>query len=294
VASASRITIATANIGGVFFAIGGRIAKLIVEHTKIRAIAAETGGSGTNIQQLVSGDYDMALSVASVADNAVAGKGLFDGKPQPIRALTRLHQEYIHVLVRVGVGIDSMQDLRGKRVSTGSPKSGAEITAYRLLRAAGLDPDRDIQAQRLDLAKAAGGMKTGAIDAIIWPGGLPTPTMVEITTSMRDKVKFLDVTPLLDKMNEGGPKIYEKGVIPARTYQSAGDTRTIVFPDVLLVRADFPADAACAITKLIFEQKSELDAVHPAAKDIRLETARQTGPVPLHPGAIQALAELSG
>lgn len=283
-----RITIATGNTGGVYYVLGGGLAQLISSNTKLKATAAETTASVQNIQQLVKGDYDLAFSLADSAADAVNGKGSFNGKPEKITALGRIYSNYTQVVVRTNSGINSVADMRGKKISTGSPKSGTEVIANRLLQAAGLDPAKDVQAQRLALRQTVDGMKTGQLDGLVWSGGLPTPEITDLTTSMRDQVKFVDVTPLVDPMKKVNP-VYDKGSIPAAAYGLATDAPTIVVPNVLLVRENFPAGNACAITKLVFEKKDELAKVHPSAKELSKDTATKTAPVPLHPGAKQAL-----
>ncbi|CCH35501.1 TAXI family TRAP transporter solute-binding subunit [Actinosynnema sp. NPDC047251] len=286
-ASEGRVTIATGNSGGVYYVIGGGLAKLISDNTKLKATAAETGASVQNVQQLVAGDYDLAFSLADTAADAVNGKGAFDGKPQKVQALTRLYPNYTQVLVRASSGINSIADMKGKRISTGSPKSGTEVIANRLLTAAGLDPAQDVEAQRLDLAKTADGMKDGSLDGLVWSGGLPTAQITDLTTSLKDQVKFIDITPLLPKLKEVNP-VYDKGTIPAAAYGQAADVPTVVVPNVLLVRADFPDADACAVTRLLFDKKAELEKIHPAARDIVKEKAPLTDPVPLHAGSLDA------
>jgi uncharacterized protein len=287
-AGEGRITIATGNSGGVYYVLGGGLAQLISNNTKLRATAAETGASVQNIQQLVAGNYDVAFSLADTAADAVRGKGIFDGKPQKIQALSRIYPNSTQVLVRTDSGINSVADMKGKRISTGSPKSGTEVIANRLLQAAGLKPDADVQAQRLDLAKTADGMKAGTLDGLVWSGGLPTAQITDITTALKDKVKFLDITPLLPELKKVND-VYDRGTIPAAAYGQPADVPTVVVPNLLLVREDFPAGNACAITKLIFDKQAELAKVHPAAKEITKQLAPRTDPVPLHPGAKQAL-----
>jgi hypothetical protein len=287
-AADGRITIATGNAGGVYYVVGGGLAQLISANTKLKATAAETGASVQNIQQLVAGNYDVAFSLADTAADAVNGKDAFDGKPQKVQALTRLYPNYTQVLVRTDSGINSIADMRGKRISTGSPKSGTEVIANRLLTAAGLNPASDVQAQRLDLTKTGDGMKDGSIDGLVWSGGLPTAQMTDITTSLKDKVKLIDISGQLDALKKINP-VYDVAPIPAATYGMATDVKTIVVPNVLLVREDFPAANACAITKLIYDKKADLEKVHPAAKGILRDKATQTDPVPLHPGSKQAL-----
>ena len=289
----TRIAIATGNATGVYFSLGNAYAEQISSATdgKVKATAAETGASVQNIQQLVGGAYQVAFSLADTASDAVEGKGGFDGEKQPIQAISRLYPNYTQVVVRSDAGIRSIADMRGKRISTGSPKSGTEVIATRLFEAAGLDIDSDVQAQRLDLTKTVDGMKDGSIDAMFWSGGLPTGGITDLFVSQRDNVKFIDVTDTLPKLQNINP-IYEEGVIPASTYQTPTDVATVVVPNVLLVKNDMDGNTACVLTKALFDHKPELVKVNKAADGISLDTARETMPVPLHPGAKRALDDL--
>ncbi|TWF96024.1 TAXI family TRAP transporter solute-binding subunit [Saccharopolyspora dendranthemae] len=283
-----RLTLATGNTGGVYYVLGGGLAQVINQNTALRTTAAETGASVQNIQQLTAGDYDIAFTLADTAADAVAGKDAFDGKPQAIQALSRIYPNSTHVVVKADSGINSIADMRGKRISTGSPKSGTEVIANRLLQSAGLNPSADVQAQRLALGKSVDGMKSGTIDGLFWSGGLPTPEITDLTTTLGGAVKFVDITPQLPALNQISP-VYEQGTIPAATYGLPADVPTVEVPNLLVVRDDFPAGNACALTRLLFDKKAELEAVHPAAKQINRDEATKTDPVPLHPGAKQAL-----
>ena len=294
VSSDTRVSIATGNATGVYFSLGNAFAEQISAATdgKVKATAAETGASVQNIQQLVGGSYQVAFSLADTAADAVEGKGSFDGKKQPVQAIARIYPNYTQVIARTGSGIASIADMRGKRVSTGSPGSGTEVIANRLLEAAGLNPSSDVAAQRLDLTKTVDGMKDGSIDALFWSGGLPTPGITDLLTTARSDVAFLDITPQLATMQEVSPA-YEEGVIPAATYGLPADVKTIVVANMLLVRDDVDANLACVLTKTLFERQPQLAEVVGAAKGIKLETARDTDPVPLNRGAEQALNDLS-
>jgi uncharacterized protein len=288
----ARLSIATGNTTGVYYTLGGALAEAINAQTggKLKATAAETSASLQNIQQLVAGTHQVAFSLADTAADAVDGKASFES-PQPIAALARLYPNYTQVVVRNGAGINTIADMRGKRVSTGAPNSGTEVIANRMLTAAGLNPEADVAAQRTELGKTVEAMKDGSIDAMFWSGGLPTGGITDLFTSARDRVHFLDVASTLDKLKEINP-IYEKGVIPASTYQTPADVSTVVVPNLLLVRNDLDGNTACVLTKALFEHKADLVKVNKAAQDINLDTARQTDPVPLHPGAKKALDEL--
>jgi uncharacterized protein len=289
----TRVSIATGNSTGVYFSLGNALAEQISTATdgRVKATAAETGASVQNIQQLVGGEYQLAFSLADTAADAVAGSGSFDGKKQPVQAISRIYPNYTQVIARTGAGITSIADMRGKRVSTGSPGSGTEVIANRLLESAGLNPESDVAAQRLDLTKTVDGMKDGSIDALFWSGGLPTPGITDLLTSARGDVRFIDITGQLTKMQELSPA-YEEGVIPAATYGQPADIPTIVVPNMLLVRDDLDANLACVLTKTLFDRLPQLQEVVGAAKGIKVETARDTDPVPLNRGAEHALDEL--
>lgn len=291
-ASAGQITIATGNSTGVYYALGGGLAQVITTNTDLKATAAETGASVQNIQQLVDKKYDIAFSLADTAADAVSGKGAFEGKPADVKALARIYSNYTQVVVSKKSGITKVEDFKGKRISTGSPKSGTEVIANRLIQAAGLDPAKDVSTQRLDLTKTVDGMKDGSIDGLVWSGGLPTGGITDLMTAMKDDVQFIDITPLLPKLKEINP-VYAADTIPAKTYGTAADAKTVVVPNVLLVRSDMSDNNACALTKLLFDKKADLVKVHTAAEGLQTKVAKATEPVQLHPGSKKALDTLN-
>ncbi|MFG1796120.1 TAXI family TRAP transporter solute-binding subunit [Nocardia sp. NPDC049149] len=287
----TKLGIATGNATGVFSVLGNAYADQIALATdgKVLAKAAETLASVQNIQQLAAGKYQVAFAQADTAADAVLGTGTFDGNKQPVQALSRLYPSYTEVIVRADSGITSVADLRGKRVSTGTPKSGTEVMARRVLRAGGLNPDSDIAVHRLELSKAVAGMKDGSLDALFFTGGLPTPGLTELFSTAKGRFRFLDTSAELVGMRIQSPA-YELGVIPAATYGLAEDVPSIVVPNVLLVRDNLDADVACVLTKALFDRKAQLEQANSAAKGIVRDHARDTGPVPLHRGAEHALA----
>lgn len=289
-APAAQLTIATGNSTGVYYVLGGGIADVLSSETDLRVTAAETGASVQNVEQLVNGDYQIAFSLADTAYDAAMGTGSFD-EPQPVEALGVIHSNYTQVIVRADADIESIADLEGRTISTGSPGSGTEVIALRLLEAAGLEADVDVTTQRLDLATSVDGLRNGTLDAIVWSGGLPTPNITELLTGDADAVEFLDITPELPAMQEVNP-LYEEGVIPAETYGLDADVPTIVVPNVLLVRDDMDEATACAITTAIWSNVEQLETVHPAAAALDPARAQETGDIPLAPGAEEALTSL--
>lgn len=287
-----RLSIATGNTTGVYYQLGGAYARVISRNTDHKTTASETGASVQNIRLITAGKQDIAFSLLDTAADAVNGTGAFDGKPQPIEALTALYPNFTQVVVREDSGIDAIADMKGKRVSTGSPQSGTEVIADRLLRAAGLDPRKDVKRQRLALDKTVEAMKDGSIDALFWSGGLPTPGIKDLFTARKGEVRLLDVGRFLPQLNRQYGDFYEPGAIPAGTY-SADMAGSIRVTNVLLVKKGFDPALAEQLVRVLFDHRSDLEAASPAAKDIRIQTATQTRPVPLNAAAAKALKALA-
>ncbi|MFI7440121.1 TAXI family TRAP transporter solute-binding subunit [Nonomuraea indica] len=283
--NSGRLSIATGNTTGVYYQLGGGYADLLTKNLPGYQVTAEaTGASVENIQRVVRGDSDIAFTLADAASDAATGKGAFTS-PQPIKALARIYTNYTHVIARADAGIRTVADMKGKRVSTGSPNSGTENIALRLLKAAGLNPDSDIKKQALSLPETVQGVKDGTLDALFWSGGLPTGGITDLTTSLKDDVVFVPIDELLPKLNaEYGP-VYQATTLKKDVYATAADVPTIAVPNLLIVSEKMPADLAGNLTKILFEKKAELEKVHPEAKNISRDEAAKTDPVPLHDGA---------
>lgn len=280
-----RLSIATGNTTGVYYQLGGGLADLISKNlTGYQATAEATGASVENIQRVVRGDSDIAFTLADAAGDAATGKGAFTS-PQPIRALTVIYTNYTHVIARADSGITRVADMKGKRVSTGSPNSGTENIALRLLKAAGLDPGKDIQKQALSLPETVQGMKDGTIDALFWSGGRPTGGITDLTTAMKEKVAFIPLDDLLPKLQTEYGQVYQPITLGKEVYKTANDVATIAVPNMLVVSDKMPSQLAHDLVKLIFDNLDTLAKVHPEAKNIKRDQGSKSEPVPLHPGA---------
>ncbi len=282
-----ELAIGTGNPTGVFYEVGAGYAEVVNRHlTGYEAVAAPTNGSIDNLNRLATGDVDICLAFSDNAADALHGTGPFQDHPQPVRALARTYNNYLHVIARTDRGITSVAGMRAKRVSTGTHNSGTELMAIRALTVAGLNPDKDLTTLALSLADTTAGLATGSIDAMFWSGGLPTTGVVDLFQQAAGQVKFLAVDSLLAALAaKYGAGIYTAATLPRASYGLPADVPTIAAPNLLVVQAGLPADLAYQLTGLLFRYKDELAAVHPVVKDISRDLAPKTDPVPLHPGA---------
>jgi TRAP transporter TAXI family solute receptor len=289
-ASAARLSIATGGTGGVYYVYGGALAQVLSRHLQgVEATAEVTAASVENLSFLAQGSADVAFSLADTAADAVAGRGRFPS-PLPVCALASLYDNVTHIVVPAEGPVRTVADLRGRRVSTGSPNSGTEVIAERVLKAAGLDPARDVTPERLGVSESAAALKDGKIDAFFFSGGLPTAAVMELAATPGLTIRLLSDADLVPRLAEAHGPLYGVLDVPGSAYRGVAAVRVSTVRNLLMVRRDMSEDLAYHITRVLFERKAELAAAHPAARD--LDPARAAiAPVPLHPGAIRYFRE---
>jgi TRAP transporter TAXI family solute receptor len=279
------LSIATGGTGGVYYPYGGAMGTLLSEKLpNITATAQETNASVDNVLLVQDGGADIAFALGDTVADAVAGKAQFEGREITVCTLGKLYDNFTQTVTTSGSGIRTIADMRGKRVSVGSPGSGTEVLALRILEAAGINPSSDIQRSQLGVGETAEALRDGTIDAGFWSGGLPTGALVDLATT--GQMVLLPTGEYTDELTSKFGPYYETEDIPANTYQSQAEpSPQVVVPNVLIVRSDMPQQLQQDITRTIFENKAQLAAVHPAAGDLDPATAGDVGFVDVCPGA---------
>src|SRR5687767_6089561 len=215
-----NLSIATGGTGGVYYPLGGGMANVLSKYVPgMQATAEVTGGSVDNLKLIGTGKPYIALSMADAGQDAYRGEDKFKGSKVPLRTLMILYPNRMHVVTVEGTGINSMKDLKGKRVSTGSPGSATEVMAFRVIEAAGLDKDRDLRRERLGVAESVAALKDRKIDAFFWVGGLPTAAVTDLANSPGVKIKMVDHAELVPAMNKKYGNLYVKDAISKDVYK---------------------------------------------------------------------------
>jgi uncharacterized protein len=289
-----NIAIATGGTGGVYYPLGGGMANVLSKYVPgVQATARVTGGSVDNLKLIGSQQSEVALVMVDAALDALKGEDKFKGSPVEVRTLMVLYPNRMHVVTIEGTGIEKMADLKGKRVSTGSPGSATEVMAFRVIEAAGLDKDKDMKRERLGVAESVNALKDRKIDAFFWVGGLPTAAVTDLGATPNVKIKMIDHADTVDKMNAKYSNLYTTGVIPAKTYPGQDkDNNIAVVQNILVANAKMADQVAYDIVKTFTEKRDELVAVHAEAKSMTLDNQLlKNSPIPWHPGAVKYFNE---
>jgi TRAP transporter TAXI family solute receptor len=291
----TRLSIATGNTGGVYYPYGGGIAKVVSETLpRVQVTAEVTAASVDNLKLIQLGKVDIAFTLTDTLDEAVHGRGPFQKTGAvPVRTLAVLYPNYTHVVTVAGNGIERLGDLKGKVVSTGSPGSGTEVIALRVLRAAGVDPDRDLRLQALSVNASADALKDDKIDAFFWSGGLPTASVLDLASSAGLTARLIPNDEVIPALQAAfGTALYQRLVIPKGTYPGQeADVAVVGVENALVVDSRMDEQLAYDLTRTLFAKRSELAAIHPEARHLAPDRAVAGSPAPFHPGAIRYYRE---
>ncbi|MBV9360567.1 MAG: TAXI family TRAP transporter solute-binding subunit [Betaproteobacteria bacterium] len=293
-AQAQNISIATGGTGGVYYPLGGGMAAVLSKYVPgIQATAEVTGGSVANLQLIGTGKPYLGMTMADATLDAYKGEDKFKGKPVAVRTLLVMYPNRMHVVTIEGTGINSMKDLKGKRVSTGSGGSATEVMAFRVIEAAGLDKDKDMRRERLGVAESVDAIKDRKIDAFFWVGGLPTAAVTDLANTPGVKIKMIDHADVVPAMNKKYGNLYVKDTITKDVYRGMDkDNQIATVNNLLVANENMDAKTAYSIVKAVFDHKDDLVRTHKEAENIKLDNQKKdASPVPWHPGAVKYFAE---
>jgi hypothetical protein len=256
----------------------------------MNAMVQSTGASVANINLLRNKEVDLIFVQNDVAFYAYNGVELFKEPFPQLRGLATLYPETVQIVALADRGINSVYDLKGKRVAVGAAGSGTEVNARQILAAARITYN-DIKVQYLSFAEAASNLKDGNIDAAFVTAGHPTAAIVDLAA-----VRKIVLVPVADEIIASLQKdypFYVKIVVPAGTYKGVDtDAVTVAVKAMLAVRAEMPEDLAYQLLKTMYANQKRLIEAHAKGELIIPETGKEGMSIPLHPGAEKFFKEM--
>ncbi|KJS57606.1 TAXI family TRAP transporter solute-binding subunit [Streptomyces rubellomurinus] len=275
---------ATGSASGVY----DRYGRLLQTHVArampgVRLALDNTAGSVENLDRVATGRDSFAIATAdAVADYHGPGR-------DRLRAIARLYDDYLQLIVPADSPVRRTADLKGLRVGVGEPQSGVAPVTRRLLTAAGLDPDRDIKPVPVNIGEAIAELREGRVDAFFWSGGLPTGAITDLSDHVPIRVVPLgDLAEALHKAEGSGSDAYRAATMPKGTYPNAEPkdaVATVAVPNLLITRDDVDPGLVEGMTRAVIDSRDQIGAQVHAAQLVDLRTAVYTDPLPLHEGA---------
>ncbi len=257
-------SIVTGGTGGVWYPLGGAIGGIISRDVpNTDATSEATTAAIDNLKLLVAGKAGMAFAYDYHTVWANEGKIAALGKPQPVRVVMSFYEQPLHIVTKEGTGIQSVMDLRRKRVSVGAPNSGTEEQADYVLRGLGIDWNKDITREKLGASESVAALKDGKIDAFFWSGAVPTSSIIDLANTPGLRMVLLPVGgEIADRIMKANPAVFHKTAFAKGSYAGIDkEVETIAITAVLTAMENFPADRMYQIVAAIFGNTKEISAV---------------------------------
>ena len=285
-------SIVTGGTGGVWYPLGGAIGGIIGQKVpNTEATAEATTAAIDNLKLLTAGRAGLAFCydyhVVWAADGKVPG---LSGKHN-VRMVMGFYEQPLHIATKEGMGIKTLMDLKGKRVSTGAPNSGTEEQADYVLKGVGIDWNKDLKREKLGATESVAALKDGKIQAFFWSGAIPTSSIIDLASTPGLKMILVPVGgENAEKIMKTTPGVFHKTVFAKGSYTGVeNDIDTIGITAIVTAMDTFPQDKVYQILGAIFGGLTEISAVWKDATKLTPEkAARLVTPDALkylHPGA---------
>lgn len=279
------VNVLTGGQSGVYYPLGVALSQVYAKAIpNVRSTAQVTKASAENLNLLQAGRGELALALADSVSNAWQGveEAGFKTKLDKLRGLSATYNNYIQIVANADSGITTLADLKGKRISVGAAKSGTELNARAILKAAGLSYADLGKVEYLPFGESVELMKNRQLDATLQSAGLGVASIRDLATS----IKIVVIPVPADVVTKVGDAAYQPSIIPANTYAGQTvDIATAAIPNFLVTHSGVSDELAYQMAKTMYDNIDTLYAAHNAAKAIKRENAIKGMPVPLHPGA---------
>lgn len=287
------ISVGTAPVGGAFYTVGSAICEVVNEHAgekNWRVSAEATGGSMENIRLLTQNKLQFAMSNSSITYFAVRGEGNWE-QAHDSRAVMTLFPNIAMFVTLEGSGVESMADLKGKRVYLGPEGAGFEYFVNPILEAHGLTLD-DIQPSYGSQQSAVDLLGDGSVAAAMIGGGIPNPALAQMAQA--NPVRFVPYDEAARQKLILDYPFFEEAVIPGGTYNNLPDDQVSlnVGSAHLITHASVPEELVYEFTKAVYENREQIASRHRAAKSITPETVARGNGTEFHPGAVKFYKEI--
>ncbi len=286
--SAEFITIGTGGVTGTYYPTGGAICRQVnkmKKETKIRCSVESTGGSVYNINTIKNGELDFGIAQSDTVYQASNGTGKFEGKKvAKLKSVLAIYPELLALVTRKDSNINSISDVKGKRINLGNPGSGNEATAMTLFAANNIKKSDLKFAGALKAAEMPDALRDNKIDGYFYMIGHPNANIKDATNSVDTKI-----VPLEGKAIDGLITKYPyfaKAQIAKGLYKGVdAPVNTFGVKAVLVTSDDVSDKAVYTVVKAILENFDSFKKLHPAYNHITKESLLDGLSAPLHEGA---------
>jgi TRAP transporter TAXI family solute receptor len=284
------ISIGTGGTGGIYYPYGGGVAEIWSKYVPgIKAVAEVTGASVENVKLAHKGETVVGEVMGDVAVAGFQGLSKFQGKKHDILSMAIMYPNLLQVVTLKSSGITSLEQVKGRNISTGSPGSGTNFMAEAVLKALGVEKE-DYKDSRLSFTESANALRDGTIEVGFWSVGPGTSSILDLATT--HDIHIIGITSEQADQILAANTTYSSVDLGGGVYRGVDQAvPTIGVWNVMICQASLDDAMVYNLVKVLYEHNDYLLKIHPSAAYTTPENAVKYSPIPLHPGTIKYLKE---
>ena len=284
------ISVGTGGTGGIYYPYGGGVAEIWTKYVKdVRAVAEVTGASVENVKLAHKGETVIGEVMGDVAVAGFKGLSKFKGKKHNILSMAIMYPNLLQVVTLKKSGITNIEQVKGRKISSGSPGSGTNFMAETVFKALDIPLD-SYKDSRLSFTESANALRDGTIEVGVWSVGPGTSSILDLATT--HDIHIINFTPEQQKKILAANKEYSAVDLAGGVYRGVDNpVPTIGVWNVMICQTSLDTNLVYSLVKALYENQDYLLKIHPSASYTTPENAVKYSPIPLHPGTIKYLKE---
>ena len=287
-----NLAVGTTSVGGVYNTVATAWSQSIERHLpNVRWDVQTTGGSVGNMQLYGNGELDLPMALGITMVDAMKGGTRSFPNALEFNSITVVNQGYFHIVARTGSGIEKLEDLKDRKVSTGEPGHSTESVFALLCDGLGWNMDTDIKRQRLNLQDSVDALSDGRIDAMIYMGGCPVAAIQEACVTSKTGYMISVDPELLKKVTDKYSYVVAAEAAPG-IFNNEKPVNSLGCNNFLVCSPKMDEELVYQMVKTILNNVDEWHGCHSSVKNLVPQNACLGSPVPFHPGAVRYFKEV--
>ena len=284
------VSIGTGGTGGIYYPYGGGVAEIWTKHVKdVKAVAEVTGASVENVKLAHKGETVIGEVMGDVAVAGFNGLSKFKGKKYDILSMAIMYPNLLQVVVLKKSGITDIEQIKGKKISSGSPGSGTNFMSETVFKALGIPLD-SYSDSRLSFTETANALRDGTVDVGFWSVGPGTSSILDLATT--HDIHIISFTAAQQEKIQAANQEYSAVDLAGGVYRGVDNPApTIGVWNVMICQASLETNMVYNLVKALYEHQDYLIKIHPSASYTTAENAVKYSPIPLHPGTLKYMKE---
>jgi hypothetical protein len=275
--------------GGVWVPLGGALKAMWEKAIPGFSVQVLPGAGISNVRAVHEGKADIGFGNSITTVDAIAGRAPFKGQHSNVCNVATLYPQYFQLVVLANAGISSLQDLKGKSLTTQVKGNTGELITQQVLQVAGLKYS-DLKVSFGSYNDSVSQMQDGHAQAFTLGTTVPSGAVMDLASSR--EIRLLDLSAHHEAMRKINPG-YTLVTVKSGTYPKQDkDVKVIGYATHVVASCKLAPDSVYAMAKAMAANVKDMAAINKAMGTLTPAAMAEDIGVPLHPGAARFYKEV--